>query len=95
MKVGGRGVDLFVGRFSFGIQVRRVYLAAYGRGRYERFVCGNVEGVSTWRGQEWEKKEDNCRTMADPKFRGFTREVGQESGWEIPSISSGVGMRTE
>ena len=25
------------------------YLAAYGSGRCERFVCGNVEGVPTWR----------------------------------------------
>ena len=57
--------------------------------------------VETWKayrrgGAKKEKiKEDNCRKMADPKFRGFTREEGQESGWEIPSISSDLGMRSE
>ena len=56
--------------------------------------------VETWKayrrgGAKKEKKEDICLKMADPKFRGFTREEGQESGWEIPPISSDLGMRTE
>ena len=48
-----------------------------------------MEGLSK------KKKENNCQKMADPKFRGFTREEGQESGREIPSISSGLGRWTE